>query len=183
MKKRLIISAIVFLCLALVVLVLSYHSSNILLIRTDDIDKTEEAVRSQFGSNAPNILICKTVLEREMLFVLYNDGISGVTGIKIYEPMFSTEWLFKEAYNDFSLSKKFNTFSSIESIDESKGMVVVYGDNSETGASSYEFSNSGKKYRNIITDTYILDIYFLNEMENINTSGLILFDEAGHEIA
>lgn len=147
----------------------------------DDINAAHETIRMEFGSIADDIAIHKIEAENDLMFVLYSNKYSGQFGIKVYERILPIGNIYRKRGGAYS-SQDISFTRYTRDIKGHEAVVVVYGNNSNLSAKSYLLCSNGIVYRNKITDTFFLDIYFLNGENSAEPFNLILYDDEGYVI-
>lgn len=121
-----------------------------------------------------SVSILKTSQKGKFFAVLYFDGISEK--MMVFEKNLLN--LYQKSGGSCS-SSEISTYNFNQS--GSWSLIIVYGDNREVGAYSYEFVNNENKYGNKDLGEYILDIYVIENTKYASSDGY-LFDKDGKKI-
>lgn len=143
----------------------SYLGSHFLTskdVTTDE--KLEEFISSKEGID--NVSILARDYKEDLLAVLYNDGVDDKLFILEHDKV------FKNRYRYFGGGHHTAKFATYNSSDSKHGtLIIVYGNNSDLKAYSYQFINDEKQYKKQNIGQYVVDIYLLKESKNISCEG------------
>lgn len=159
--KKLVISIIVGM-----LLITGSYLGNHFLTSKDVItdEKLEEFISNKEGID--NVSILARASKEDLLAVLYNDGVDD----KLF--ILEQDKIFKNRYIYFGGGHHTATFATYNGSDSEYGtLIIVYGNNSELQAYSYQFVNDGTQYEKQNIGQYIVDIYILNESKSISCEG------------
>ena len=107
--------------------------------------------------------------EKDLLAVLYSDGLDDG---KLF--ILEQDEIFKDRYRYFGGANHTATFATYNGGHPKYGtLIIVYGNNSELQAYSYQFVNDGKQYEKENIGQYIVDIYILNQSKSISCEGYV----------
>ncbi|GAA0180975.1 hypothetical protein SH2C18_35760 [Clostridium sediminicola] len=126
--------------------------------------------------NIEKVDIKETKVQDGFLAVYYNNGTKDKLIILEEDKIFSNRYKY---FGGSSSSSEFNTFNFGQS--STWALIVVYGNNKELKANSYEFVNNGNTYTSEELGDYVLDIYKINETSDISSNGH-LYDKNGKVI-
>ena len=161
--KKLVISIIV----GMLLITGSYLGSHFLTSKDVTSDKRlEEFISNKEGIDNVNILARD--YKEDLLAILYSDGVDD----KLF--VLEQDKIFKKRYRYFGgghHTAKFATYNSSDS--KHRALIIVYGNNSDLKAYSYQFMNDGKQYKRQNIGQYVVDIYLLKESKNISCEGYV----------
>ena len=162
--KKLVISIIV----GMLLITVSYLGGHFLTSKDVTTDKKlEEFISNKEGIDNVNILARD--YEEDLLAVLYSDGLDDG---KLF--ILEQDEIFKDRYRYFGAGNHTATFATYNGSDSEYGtLIIVYGNNSELQAYSYQFVNDGKQYEKQNIGQYVVDIYLLKESKNISCEGYV----------
>ncbi|MCY6372196.1 hypothetical protein [Clostridium ganghwense] len=171
MKKIFIIS-IAGICFLAVYFFSSHYISS--------IGVTDEQELINFISKKENVQqvnILKTKTEEGFLAAYYNNGTENRLIVLEEDNIFSNRYrYFGGSYS----SSNFNTYNFGES--SSWALIIVYGNNYDLKATSYQFCNNGNTYTNQNLGKHVLDIYKIEGTSDISSKGCI-YDKNGNKIS
>ncbi len=161
MKKSIIASIVV-----LLLIVVGYIAVHFLSSKNVFSDKElEKLICKEQGVDDVSILARD--YEEDLLAILYSDGLDDG---KLF--ILEQDKIFKDRYKYFGAGNHTATFATYNAGDSEHGtLIIVYGNNSELQAYSYQFVNDGKQYEKQNIGQYIVDIYILNESKSISCEG------------
>ncbi len=106
--------------------------------------------------------------KKNLLAVLYNDGQKDKLII------LQQDGIFKNRYKYFGGGSHSSQFATYNYSDPEYGtLIIVYGNNSDLKAYSYEFINDRKQYKRHNLGQYIVDIYLLKDSKDISCEGYV----------
>lgn len=123
-----------------------------------------------------NIEIMATKMEDGFLAAYYKTGTEDHLIILEEDSIFSNRYeYFGSSYSSYD----FNTFNFGQS--SSWALIIVYGDNADLKATSYEFTNNGNTFTNQNLGNYVLDIYKIEGTSDNSSDGYI-YDKNGNKM-
>lgn len=170
MKKIFTIS--IFAICFLVIYFFSWHYMSSICIS----DKQELINFISKKENIQQVTIMETKIKDGFLATYYDNGTEEQLIILEEDSVFSNRYKY---FGGASSSSHFDTYNFGQSC--SWALIIVYGNNSDLRATSYEFFNNGNTYTNQNLGDYVLDIYKIEGTSDISSNGYI-YDKNGNKI-
>lgn len=169
--RRIIIAILALLCL-LAIAFFGWHYAT--SVEASNTQKLSEYISKKDKIQHAEVLTTKE--EGAFFAAYYREGTSNRLII------FEKDSVFPNRYRYFGGgqgARDFNTYNFGQSA--AWALIIVYGNNPGLEAVSYEFVNNAKTYHSPNLGEYILDIYRIENTQDITSSGCV-YDRNGHVI-